>query len=296
MSRINERLNTLRAQGIDTSNYFVLTNQFGEGVLMQWENGIPKVVEESGDAILDSIISDGYVRNSKLHRRFVLAQAYTMINDKDGFDGYLRRLGYKYQWKTLLDELKVLGKLEIRDRETFEIRNHFYTRDVCRQCVYHYKCSLKELLDTLKVRRCKGKPYVRIGGSNIFVADIEKKIFEIIKATIIKIDTAVNYNDIYEVMSEFYKSIVKKYKLPFDTPFEEAWVQAYKGAGGYYSLRNLIQFHNCGIKMADGILITGTSALSEIDSHLSEYEGCGYKYLGMLKACIRDNNWTPNWN
>lgn len=135
----NERMNRLNNAGIDTSKYFnielpkglragstisVVINEKGEPVVMN---------APTKDAIANQIIEDGYVRNTKLHRRFVMAQMFQMLNyvsydgRESGFNAALNHYGYDYQFKMMLEEVKVLSKLEVRDAETFDERATFFT-------------------------------------------------------------------------------------------------------------------------------------------------------------------------
>ena len=132
----NERMNKLNNAGVDTSKYFNvnLPNGLKPGATISLvinENGVPEIV--GGNKITEQIIEDGYVRNTKLHRRFVMAQMFHMLNymsyngKESGYNAYLKnRYGYDYTFDMMLDEVKVLGKLEVRYRESFMERVHLF--------------------------------------------------------------------------------------------------------------------------------------------------------------------------
>ena len=101
------------------------------------------------DIIAEQIITDGYVRNTKLHRRFVMAQMFRMLNyeswdrSESGYNACLRNMyGYDYTFKMMLDEVKVLSKLEVRDRESFEERSHFFNKKVVVSVMEDYMIKL----------------------------------------------------------------------------------------------------------------------------------------------------------
>ena len=134
MMNRNERMESLRNAGVDTSKYFnvSLPNGLAPGATISLvinENGEPVIVSNThkNDIIREQIIADGYVRNTKLHRRFVMAQMFHMLNyvsytgrDK-GYNDCLRNMyGYDYTLKMMLEEVKVLSKLEVRDKESFD--------------------------------------------------------------------------------------------------------------------------------------------------------------------------------
>ena len=143
MMNKNERMKKLNNAGVDTKKYFdiSLPNGLKPGATISLvinDDGQPVIVNGNNDnAIAEQIIADGYVRNTKLHRRFVMAQMFHMLNyvsyDKkeSGFNACLRKMyGYHYTLTMMLDEVKVLYKLEQRDKESFDERSHFFTKEV----------------------------------------------------------------------------------------------------------------------------------------------------------------------
>ena len=134
MTNKNERMNRLNNAGIDTSKYFTIDLDNGGKVhIIIDEHGNPVKVE---DPIAREIITDGYVRNTKLHRRFVMAQMFHALNyksydgRKEGYNEYIKRFGIKYEFDMMLEEIRVLGKLEARDTATFLERSHFFTKAI----------------------------------------------------------------------------------------------------------------------------------------------------------------------
>lgn len=261
------------------------------------ENGVakPMVVKET-DAILDQIISDGYVRNTKLHRRFVMAQMFQMLNyvsyrgEYSGYNDCLKQCyGYGYTFKMMLEEVRVLSKLEARDRETFVERSHFFTKAVIVDVMKDYLDKLEKYVDTLPNKNCKGVPYKRIKGANIFNADLDKKLYAPLRADIYKMQTAGTYELVYKVLSNFIKKMIK---LPYNTPKSKAWTDAYKGSGAFYTMKNLLMFHNCYVEDDNGIKLYSTSAVDFISSKLDEYQGEYYRMFALMKKVIDDNNFN----
>ena len=88
MMNKNERMEKLNLAGVNTSKYFTVDLDNGTKIhLIIDENGQPVVVNNKVDEIAEQIIADGYVRNTKLHRRFVMAQMFHMLN-YESYDGY----------------------------------------------------------------------------------------------------------------------------------------------------------------------------------------------------------------
>lgn len=292
----NERMNTLNKAGINTGKYFniELPNglKAGSTISVQInENGEPVIV----DKIATQIIEDGYVRNTKLHRRFVMAQMFQMLNyvsydgQESGFDAALRNhYGYDYQFKMMLEEVKVLSKLEVRDFDTFKERASFFTREVIAETCNDYVKKLEAHIEKFKTYNCKGVPYKKVCGVNIFCEDLGKKVYMPLRFLIHKIKTARNYTELYKTLSEFKRKMIG---ISYNTPKCKMWVDAYKGEGAYYTLKNLIMFHNCGVTDIYGMhFLYGTAAMNELNMRLKDYQGEGWRMFAFMKKAIADNN------
>jgi hypothetical protein len=286
----NERMNRLNAMGVNTSKYFTVPLENGGSVtIIIDENGNPVKVE---GAIANQIIEDGYVRNTKLHRRFVMAQMFQGLNFKSydgkqtGYNEWVKRHSLKYAFDMMLEEIRVLGKLEERDRDTFVERAHFFTRDVIVKTMEDYVAELMKYIDTLPNKNCKGVPYKRVKSQNIFVVDLDKKVYAPFRSDIHRIKYASNYNELYRIVKSFMNKMIA---LPYTTPKSKAWIDAYKGEGAFYTLKNLVMFHNCGIKV-DGRIVYGMAAVSVLNKRLNEYQGEGWRMFALMKKVIADNN------
>ena len=110
---------------------------------------------------------------------------------------------------------------------------------------------------------------------------------------------ATNYKELYIQLARFMSMMIT---LPSDTPKCKVWVEAFKGAGAYYTLMNLTMFHGCNIidkpkkrfyrdvEKPAVIYYAGVEATKFVKSKLDEYKGEGWRYLAMLRKCIADNN------
>jgi hypothetical protein len=290
MMNKNERMNKLNAMGINTNKYFTL--DAGDGTTIHViidKNGKPVRVD---DVIANGIIEDGYVRNTKLHRRWVMAQMFHMLNyksydgRKEGYNEALKRFSIKYEFDMMLEEVRVLGKLEAKDKDTFMERSHFFTKDVIAQTMADYVEELKKYVDTIPNKNCKGIPYKRIKGMNVFVADLQKKIYSPLEREITRLKYASNYNEMYRIVRSFMSDMIY---LPYDTPKSKAWIDAYKGEGAFYTLKNLVMFHGCGI-LVDGHTVFGAAAVSILNKRLKAYKGEGWRMFALMKKVIKDNN------
>jgi hypothetical protein len=289
-----ERMEKLNKAGINTSKYFTVDLDNGTKIhlIIDEENGVCRQVK---DPIMNQIIEDGYVRNTKLHRRFVMAQMFHMLNyvSYDGkYRGYndcLKRMyGYGYTLTMMMEEVRVLSKLEVRDKESFDERSHFFTKEVVIAVMEDYLEKLKTYVEALPDRNCKGIPYKKVKGVDIFNADLDKKVYAPVRGNIFRLKYAKNYTEMYRELERFARNIVK---LPCDTPKSKVWIDAFKGEGAYYTLKNLVMFHNCTITVpAKYDIGCGNSAISYLRAALDEYKGEGWRMFALMKKVIADNN------
>lgn len=308
------RVAALKAAGMNTGKYFSISLPEGlqPGAKINItidENGVP-VFDGDGNniktnsaltpdekALLNQVCADGYVKNSKLHRRWVMAQMFRMLNYESydgkrfGYDAYLNdNYGYMYQFDMILEEIRVLGKLQERDMGEFNKRKRFFNDQVVVDLIKDYKTKLKKYIEKLPIRKCKGTPYKRICGKNIFVEDIYQKVlipFDNVAYNVVyNMTPDTNYMKLYLVLKRLVK-FAKQYKLPFETPKCKEWKNAYKGAGSYYTLMNMVKFHNCranGMYGLDGVYFI--EMLTDQYGETGEY----YKLFAFLKKTIEDNH------
>jgi hypothetical protein len=294
-----ERMEKLNQAGINTSKYFTVDLDNGTKIhLIIDENGQPVVVNNKKDEIAEQIIADGYVRNTKLHRRFVMAQMFHMLNyvsyDKkeSGYNAFLKKhYGYHYTLTMMLDEVKVLYKLEQRDKESFHERSHFFTKSVVIAVLDDYIDKLEKYIDTLPDRKCKGVPYKRIKGENIFNADLDKKLYAPLRRKLDRVRSSRNYATIYLYVKDFMKDMIK---LPYNTPKSKVWIDAYKGEGAYYTLKNLVMFHDCFVVDGNSVIEDTYCAMKFLNYKLDEYKGEGWRMFALMKKVIADNNFNFN--
>lgn len=299
----NERMNVLQNAGIDTSKYFTLN--INENIpagakihIVIDDNGnyVPQIVNED-DEIAEQIIEDGYVRNTKLHRRFVCAQMFHALNyvsydgTESGYNACLKNMySYQYTLNMMFEEVRVLGKLEKRDKESFEERSHFFTKDVIVSVMCDYIEKLKAHIDVMPSKKCKGIPYKRIKNQNIFVDDLGKKLYSPLMSTVTCVKYARNYAEIYKGLQMFMKNMIK---LPYNTPKSKVWIDAYKGEGAYYTLKNLVMFHDCAIEYKYEIY-RREAAMQELKHKLDDYKGEGWRMFAFMKKVIADNHFDFN--
>ena len=293
MGKVTERLNTLKAAGVDTSNFFSVLSPSGDEVAMKWENGIPTPIDlDALDPIEREIYANGYVKNTKLHRRWIMSQMFQALNSYGGFTEWLKRHGYDYQWKMTIEELRVMSKIEGKDAEAFTERSQFFTKSVVIGMLYDYLESLAKYVYGLKEHKCKGIPYYKIPGYiNVFKVDVQRKVLRPVEDFIYRFNRTTNYASMYDMLKAFYR--YHYIRLPWNTQMSASFVDAYKGEGAYYTLKNMIMFHDVSVPVYhSSIVYKNETALNYLkdETRLNVSRGEGYKVLALLKATIEYNN------
>lgn len=148
--------------------------------------------------------------------------------------------------------------------------------------------KLKKRFEKLKLRKCKGIPYKRINGQNIFVDDFDRKIIKPLLFAVHKIQHAGNTYELWHSVQEFNK---RRIKMHWDTPQNAAWLDAYKGSGAFFTMQNMIRFHNCVVIDDNGKTLGKNASLAFLNKKAKLYENReGWRLIGMLKKMLDDNN------
>lgn len=298
------RLEALKAAGVDVSKYFPL----GDDKLIKIENGaaVPVDMDDATiDAVGKQIVEGGYVSNWKLFRRWVMSQMFHMLRDMNrygySFNEVLQHKGYEYQWRMLENELYAQMKMcDHEDYVNLKARNLWFNGYVACDMAKDYISKLRKYVDdnliwkkgedgkkTKKFKHtCKDNPYIRLQNENIFVADLERKVYTPLRDLAHKMAAVPTYKELYDTVREFNKN---RKHLAWDTKQSEAFIHAYKGSGSYYTMRNLIMFHGARF-LKNGRKMSEANSLKEIESKAKLYDEEGWKMLGILKQLIKDNN------
>lgn len=289
------RIEALRNAGVDVSCLFAMQGANG-GECVASNKGGRLVMLDDNDPLFEHIISQGTVNNRRLFRRWVMAQMFHMMSctayrskEPLGVTEMIHRLGYEYQWKMLLNELHAQMKMERRDIENFADRNRWFNAGVVADMAEDYIEKLKKHVDALKVRKCKGIPYKRISSSrDIFVSDLDNKLYYPYQRVVRSIKQAKNASQLFNAAKKFNEIRIK---MSHDTPQSKVWVDAYKGAGAYFTMQNLIRFHGC-VAYNDGNDRLGKiQSLNFILIKAEMYKnGEGWRLLAVLKKMLADNN------
>lgn len=289
-----ERIEALRNAGVDVSCLFAMQGAEGGDYVVSNQNGNLAVLDDD-DPIFEQIITQGTIPNRRLFRRWVMAQmfhmmTYTPPRSKEplGVTSMIHQLGYEYQWKMLMNELHAQMKMEGRDLENFADRNRWFNAEVVADIAEDYIKKLKKRIDAQQERKCKGVPYKRISGRNIFVSDLNTKLYKPLNLAAAHIRHAKDAAQLYTYTRNFNAARIK---MASDTPQSNDWVDAFKGSGAFFTMQNLIRFQNCVIVDDTGKRLDKYQSLVFLSAKAENYKnGEGWRLLATLKKMLNDNN------
>ena len=282
--KASERLEILRKAGVDTGNLFAM----GDDMVVRVVDGIPVQVYDD-DPIYELIEEGGHVPERRLFRRWVMAQMFRILRKMSdyhlNFTKCLQANGYEYSWKMLVEEIRVQERLyKAGDIENFNERHRFFNETVVLDMMDDYLSDLQKYVDDLKVKHCKGVPYKTIKGKHIFVDDILAKVFYPLNSVRdrVKFDIS-DISDLYYYLKKFNDARVH---MKWETKMSKSFVDAYKAAGAFYTMKNLIMFHGCKFR-EKGRFVSKARSLQILTKNSKDYND--WRLLGIMKDFIEDN-------
>lgn len=295
--KAKERIEALKKAGVDVSELFAMQSADGLEFIALKRDGVISILKED-DPIFQAIIIQGTIPNRQLFRRWVMAQMFRIIYISTrtygaykpiGVSEVIRSMGYEYQWKMLNNELYAQHKMmQNGDVDNFRDRNRWFNKKVVLDMAKDYIEKLKKRFEELKLRKCKGIPYKRINGQNIFVDDFDKKVIRPLLFAVHKIQHAENTYELWRAVQEFNK---RRIKMHWEAPQNAAWLDAYKGSGAFFTMQNMIRFHNCVIIDDNGKTLSKNTSLAFLNKKAKLYENReGWRLIGLLKKMLDDNN------
>ncbi len=218
-----------------------------------------KVVAQ--DAVERKIIGSGYVPQPRLWRRHVMAQVFQNLHaghhsraaSEENFDCIVNRRSNGYDWRMTAGEFKAQARHREHDPEGFAERQRWFN---------------KSLLEKM----C----------ADLTEADVDaKRLHEVSKklAALTDADPMGLHKAAKRMLGSLHAHNRKS----------EAWVDAYKGAGAYFTMKNMILFHNCRIHLASGEVLDRAASFGYLKRLVADPGYAGKQLFGELMKLISDN-------
>lgn len=302
----NSRTNTMKNANINTKNFYSINvNNIPVGAKVTvLVDGKEMSMDDFmiNDPIAEMIEENGYVRNTKLHRRWIAAQTFRMLNYEGksgkGWDAALKDMyDYNYQFKQITEEMRVIGILEKQDKNCFEERVTYFNKDVLILLLKDYIHKVNEYHKTYVQKRTytyKGKivtpTYIGfISGYAIRTEDVYKTVIAPTNEAITDIEKAKSYKEVADIMQNFMKETYRN--LPKDTAKCKFWKDAFKGSGAYFTLKNMVMFHNVVLCDSDKTaFVSKETAVDYLNMKRIQYAGEGWRMHQYLKLIIEVNS------
>lgn len=252
-----------------------------------------KETTTSQDPVEESIRNDGFIKNHHLYRRWVMAQMLRHFrNEKDpaAFDHYfVSGKPYKYAWETTLNEMKAMKHLH---GEELIKRERFFNLEVVKEMANEYNEQVKNYIAKLPkkwtVKNGKWAYYSKIPyGKEIKRSPKDKEFWASITEAVNKINEANTYWQMQKAIEFFMDTCPMHLKMPKPN----AWKNAFKGAGAYYTMDNMIKFHNCHWMLKSHYLMLPLSAsLAELEKAVKKTKGEYYRLYAMMCDFVAYNH------
>ena len=292
-TKATERIEALKEAGIDVSCLFAMTGADGDGCVVEKKGSDIRVLNDD-DPIFDMIKVQGTVPNRKLFRRWVMAQMFHMLaneqrNRNNSITNQIRRKGADYMWRQLEDELRAQCKmLNHGDKTNYDDRSHWFNSNLVVAMMEDYLAQVRRHIKTAKVHKCKNVPYKRICGENVFVEDIDKRVLIPIAHAIREVQASKTMKDLYYSVIRFNRNIRKR--RGWEPQQCNAWIDAYKGAGAFFTMQNLIRFHGCRFIDEYGVHHDKERSYAWLQKKNQEYRCEGWRMIGLLRQFLKDNH------
>ena len=254
-------------------------------------------------SIIGEINDTGYIEVEGIVRRWVPSQCLAMIyNGKRSFHKILTDMGFDYSWKVLIRDLKQQAKLWRKsDEDGYVDRNRWYNKTTAYAMSQDFLEQLVKTCNTMPRHKCRGKAYInmRCRGINSQKGLFESELSDFCNSFLVasgKIYKAKTPVELLKACEAFFRKT--KVFSNWSAKQAPAFTNAYKAAGAYYTMKDLILFENCRMITNDSPIKfcpDSETSLEEMERHFDDIVKnhtvieCGYRMLGLLKAFLDAN-------
>lgn len=305
MRRVENRMNAMNANGIDTGKYFSLklsTDMLDGKKIVLSSKGNDIYIKQ----IMNEIESGGYIANDHMFRKWICAQMLRNLREikrgcYNSYDDLMKTRFYSIKsiLRVMNNEANAIANMQ-RDGDVLAAneRAEFWSPYMI-MMTYHYLIldlgnainNAKEHIQNRNKLHLEQKVYIKIGTHEIYKTEAIEDYNRLINITREIESCNGNYKQIMFIMERLNGILLKpaynkvEFKVP--VPFRNA----YKGAGAYYTLQNLVLFHNCEVTNYETAeVLRGTEAWDYIKANYL----CGeaYKIFALMKRVIETNHVT----
>lgn len=284
------KIAALKAAGVDVSNLFSMQLMGNASQVCRMNDdgsGISFVPDD--DPIFNSLVQGKTIPNRRLFRRFVMAQVLRGLIAPGGFFEFLHRKGYKYQWDMLRDEMAVQARLFEQDPENFAERNRWFNKECIMTCADNYVSQLMCYINARHIRNFQRRQYVHVGKKDILVSRLDEEIYYHVRVAQGAIENAQTPEALSTAVNLF-RNVVVHIGAHKEFNMAQAFASSYMGAGAFYTLKNLILFHDFHMYSEDGKRLTTVGSLSRLNNKARAYASEGWRLFRVLRDALDKEN------
>lgn len=277
------------------------------------------------DPVIKAIINGGNLYDPHIAKQHVTAMMLKMLTRKwyrsgssveyDRFGNYdlshfqknMVNSGYEYTWKVLLEKLNEQIHMEKNgDVDALKEDSRWYNKTLAVKMFDDYMAQLKALISSARVRMCKRRPYIKYhyayklgyGYAGVFLSELPS-LYETLEAYGYDIKHAKNISALHDAVEAFVEKMPRLQIAPGETARDQnrfevhqcpEWQDAYKGYGAFFTMKNLILYHDCRVMVSENHksrMLSETDSIAQLNEWANLHEG--YWLLGALKQFLQYN-------
>lgn len=225
-----------------------------------------------------AILSQGFVDDHRLWRRWVMAQMFrTYVNGgmKAFEDRFFRRKPYHYEWDVAERDVAAVVRMSGYDAES---RGRFFSASVIRSMMEHYANEVDSVI-------------VRDGGE-LTTGD---RVRNFVAARLP--DDRISGDGLLRAVRDFRRKFptgltIASPHCRWQPSKSEAWKNAFMASGAYYTMDNMVKFHGCRLPGPNAKPLDLYGSLESldkaVDSALAMPDG-GRWLMGLLSDVVEMN-------
>lgn len=205
--------------------------------------------------LVNQINEGGFLDVDGIVRRWIPSQCLHMLNSSTGFHQALSARGYEYMWKVLVNEYKRQAALFAdKDLAGYTDRNRWYNKQIVVDAATDYLQALEKATKAMPRRNCKGRKYIPVrckmnARKGVFVDEIPD-FLNALNKRVVAIKKAATPKGLYEAVKKFNDARRDISWQP--SKITNSFTNAYKASGAYYTMKDLIMFEGCRLRIKEG--------------------------------------------
>lgn len=280
LSILEAKLNALEKAGVNVDLVFSVKYKGSKPKYCRFdENGTGFSEMDNSDPFFLSIAQSGTIPNKHLFRRWVMGQMFWLlhVSSNSNLTQVIRDKGISYEWKAIENEFNAQMKMEHSDEENFKIRNRWFNKGIVSEMVTDLVRQIRDLMQNFDRR-----------GYITYYHSLLHNAAEAIGGIGCSIERTSTIAELLGWIRKIRKALKPLSFAKHCLKMSEVFINQYKGVGAYYTMKNMIMFHDCRMFGEDDERLSYKDSLWVLDEHNSHL--AGWQMIGVMKKLIQFNN------